>query len=96
MTTNLENIATEDLAIAKSSVAISSAYHDDEDDDHDPEDDDDDDDGEDLGQVSLSSSSPLIALVSDTKVGRSATLASLIVKTLKQTNKQKCLPRSPP
>ena len=86
MTTNLENIATEDLAIAKSSVAISSAYHDDEDDDHDPED-DDDDDGEDLGQVSLSSSSPLIALVSDTKVGRSATLASLIVKTLK-TDKQ--------
>ena len=62
-----------------------------EDDDHDPED-DDDDDGEDLGQVSLSSSSPLITLVSDTKVGRSATLASLIVvvtitKT-KQTDKQ--------
>ena len=71
-------------------------HADDEDDDHDPEDDDDDHDGEDLGQVSLSSSSPLIALVSDTKVGRSATLASLIVKTLKQTNKQKCLPRSPP
>ena len=57
--------------------------HDDhhEDDDHDPED-DDDDGGEDLGQVSLSSSSPLIALVSDTKVGLSATLASLIVVTI--------------
>ena len=53
---------------------------DDEDDDHDPE--DDDDDGEDLGQVSLSSSSPLIAFVSNTKVGLSATLASLIVMTI--------------
>ena len=49
-------------------------------DDHDPEEDDHDD--EDLGQVSLSSSSPLIALVSDTKVGLSATLASLSVITI--------------
>ena len=33
MTTNLEYIATEDLSIAKSTVAISSAHHDDDDDD---------------------------------------------------------------
>ena len=31
MTTNPEYLATEDLAIAKSSVAISSAHHDDDD-----------------------------------------------------------------
>ena len=56
MTTNLENIATEDLAIAKSSVAIYSAYRDgEEDDDGDDEedvdvdgdgDDEEDDDGD--------------------------------------------------
>ena len=39
MTTNLEYIATEDLAIAKSSVAISSAHHDDDDDDDNDNDD---------------------------------------------------------
>ena len=52
----------------------------DDDDDHDPEEEDDDD--KDLGHVSLSSSSPLIACVSDTKVGLSATLASLILMTI--------------
>ena len=53
MTTNPEYLATEDLAIAKSSVAISSAHQDDEDDedvknDEDAEDDDDDEDDEDV------------------------------------------------
>ena len=82
------------------SYSCTTCHHDDIDaddgDDGDGDDDDDDgdaDDGEDLGQVSLSSSSPLIALVSDTMVGLSATLASLIVMTLKtdrQKNKQKC------
>ena len=47
MTKNPEDIAMEDLAIAKSSVAISSAHHDDDDDDgYDDDDDDDDNKGE--------------------------------------------------
>ena len=40
MMTNLEYIATEDLATAKSSVAISSAHRDDNDEDHDENNDD--------------------------------------------------------
>ena len=43
MTTNPEDIATEDLAIAKFAVAISSAHHDNNNDDGDDDDDDDDD-----------------------------------------------------
>ena len=47
MTKNPEDIAMEDLAIAKSSVAISSAHHDDDDDDdHDDKDEDDNHHGE--------------------------------------------------
>ena len=55
-----------------------------DDEDEDDEDEDDDDDGGYLGQVSLSSSSPLIAFVSNTIVGLSATLASLIVMTIRK------------
>ena len=47
MTTNPEYLATEDLAIAKSSVAISSAHQDDEDDEDDDDDDNDDKDEDD-------------------------------------------------
>ena len=82
--------------------AASDHDHDDTDDHHDHDDtvggddaedtDDQDDDDQDLGQVSLSSSSPLIAFVSNTNVGRSATLASLLIRKItkiknKQTNK---------
>ena len=45
-TTNPEDKATENLAIAKSSVAISSAHHDNDRDDDDDNDDDDDDDND--------------------------------------------------
>ena len=71
--------------------------HDDNEDDHHADDtgggddaedtDDQDDDDQDLGQVSLSSSSPLIAFVSNTNVGRSATLASLLIRKITKIEK---------
>ena len=67
--------------------------HDDTDDHHHDDDtvggDDaeDTDDDQDLGQVSLSSSSPLIAFVSNTNVGRSATLASLLIRKITKIEK---------